>query len=208
VLPDGSLKSYSRASDPDVFEGVAVGLGCLGPISQITVELTPRFNVVQVRKRAGLFLRHLYIKCIILPRQARDKHRESTQKKMTFRMRRALRGAVWGGGGGSGGSGISRARAAGHDGPVGGRDSRGVREIDKVLWLVQRGARNAVKRRINTLTNRPRAHTALPRRAVSVAAVCHCVSSCCSSCAVSGPLLLDFNIESHAFDRQITILVL
>ena len=27
------------------------------------------------------FLRHLYIKCIILPRQARDKHRESTQKK-------------------------------------------------------------------------------------------------------------------------------
>ena len=27
------------------------------------------------------FLRHVYIKCIILPRQARDKHRESTQKK-------------------------------------------------------------------------------------------------------------------------------
>jgi hypothetical protein len=28
-----------------------------------------------------VFSRHLYIKCIILPRQARDKHRESTQKK-------------------------------------------------------------------------------------------------------------------------------
>jgi hypothetical protein len=27
---------------------------------------------------------HLYIKCIILPRQARDKHRESTQKKCRF----------------------------------------------------------------------------------------------------------------------------
>jgi hypothetical protein len=27
------------------------------------------------------FLRHLYIQCIILPRQARDRHRESTQKK-------------------------------------------------------------------------------------------------------------------------------
>jgi hypothetical protein len=27
------------------------------------------------------FLRHLYIKTNILPRQARDKHRESTQKK-------------------------------------------------------------------------------------------------------------------------------
>jgi hypothetical protein len=31
-----------------------------------------------VRKRP--FLRHLYIKCIILPRQARDKHRENLQK--------------------------------------------------------------------------------------------------------------------------------
>ena len=27
------------------------------------------------------FLRHLYVKCIILPRQARDKHRESTRKR-------------------------------------------------------------------------------------------------------------------------------
>jgi hypothetical protein len=36
----------------------------------------------QVRKRH--FLSHLYIKCIILPRQARDKHRESTQKKCRF----------------------------------------------------------------------------------------------------------------------------
>jgi hypothetical protein len=27
---------------------------------------------------------HLYIKCIILPRQARDKHRESTQKEWRF----------------------------------------------------------------------------------------------------------------------------
>jgi hypothetical protein len=29
-------------------------------------------------------LSHLYIETIILPRQARDKHRESTQKKMAF----------------------------------------------------------------------------------------------------------------------------
>jgi hypothetical protein len=36
----------------------------------------------EVRKRH--FLRHLYIKCIILPRQARDKHRESTQKRDVF----------------------------------------------------------------------------------------------------------------------------
>jgi hypothetical protein len=34
--------------------------------------------------RKTAFLSHLYIKTIILPRQARDKHRESTQKKMPF----------------------------------------------------------------------------------------------------------------------------
>jgi hypothetical protein len=31
------------------------------------------------------FLRHLYIKCIILPRQARDKHRENAKKSGVFR---------------------------------------------------------------------------------------------------------------------------
>jgi hypothetical protein len=36
----------------------------------------------KVRKR--LFLRHLYIKCIILPRQARDKHRENSKKSGVF----------------------------------------------------------------------------------------------------------------------------
>jgi hypothetical protein len=35
-----------------------------------------------VRKR--VFLRHLYIKCIILPRQARDKHREISKKGRRF----------------------------------------------------------------------------------------------------------------------------
>jgi hypothetical protein len=34
------------------------------------------------------FLRHLHIKCIILPRQARDKHRESTQKRMRWDQQR------------------------------------------------------------------------------------------------------------------------
>ena len=38
------------------------------------------------------FLRcHLYIKCIILPRQARDKHRESTQKRV-IRVSHSVRG--------------------------------------------------------------------------------------------------------------------
>ena len=39
-------------------------------------------STAQVRKRH--FLRHLYIKINILPRQARDKHRETTQKKVPF----------------------------------------------------------------------------------------------------------------------------
>ncbi len=47
VLPDGSLKAYSREGDPETFDGVVVGLGCLGPISSITLDLTPSFNVVQ-----------------------------------------------------------------------------------------------------------------------------------------------------------------
>ena len=36
---------------------------------------------VQVSKLDAHFLRHLYIKTIILPRQARDKHRENSKKE-------------------------------------------------------------------------------------------------------------------------------
>jgi hypothetical protein len=39
---------------------------------------------VQDSLQKTAFLSHLYITAIILPRQARDKHRESTQKKMPF----------------------------------------------------------------------------------------------------------------------------
>jgi hypothetical protein len=41
--------------------------------------------------KATRFLRHYYIKCIILPRQARDKHRASTQKIVVARF---LRGKI------------------------------------------------------------------------------------------------------------------
>ena len=44
------------------------------------------FNFPMVKKRH--FLRHFILKCIILPRQARDKHRESTQKRVAFPYRR------------------------------------------------------------------------------------------------------------------------
>ena len=39
---------------------------------------------VSIRCENRHFLRHLYIKCIILPRQARDKHREISKKEWRF----------------------------------------------------------------------------------------------------------------------------
>jgi hypothetical protein len=54
-------------------------------------EVPKEFDLISVdvyagekRKRPGVFLRHLYIKVILLPRQARDKHRESTQTRGRF----------------------------------------------------------------------------------------------------------------------------
>jgi hypothetical protein len=44
---------------------------------------TYRFSIILPALRKTAFLSHLHIKTIILPRQARDKHRE-TQKKMPF----------------------------------------------------------------------------------------------------------------------------
>ena len=38
-----------------------------------------------LRLRKTAFLRHLYIKTNILPRQARDKHRENSKKDAVFR---------------------------------------------------------------------------------------------------------------------------
>ena len=41
------------------------------------------------------FLRHLYIKCIFLPRQARDKHGENSKKSGVFRRRCDRCAAAW-----------------------------------------------------------------------------------------------------------------
>jgi hypothetical protein len=48
-----------------------------------TLTSTRNLSGRKVRKRH--FLRHLYIKCIILPRQARDKHREDSKKTVLLR---------------------------------------------------------------------------------------------------------------------------
>ena len=50
-----------------------------GADDQAVIKGTWKSETQTVKKRH--FLRHLCIKCIILPRQARDKHRETTQKK-------------------------------------------------------------------------------------------------------------------------------
>lgn len=43
----GELVQLSREKDPDVFAGVVVGLGALGIVTKITLDLVPRFEVRQ-----------------------------------------------------------------------------------------------------------------------------------------------------------------
>jgi hypothetical protein len=42
-------------------------------------------DLIQLLRKTNLFLSHLYIKTIILPRQAQDKHRENSKKDAVFR---------------------------------------------------------------------------------------------------------------------------
>jgi hypothetical protein len=54
-------------------------------------EITKAYDLMAVGKRH--FIRHFYIKCIILPRQARDKHRENSKKEWRF-LRRTCGGTT------------------------------------------------------------------------------------------------------------------
>ncbi|WP_255462257.1 D-arabinono-1,4-lactone oxidase [Granulicella sp. WH15] len=47
VLPDGTLKTFTREHDAD-FPGIVVGLGALGIITRITLAVEPRFEMTQV----------------------------------------------------------------------------------------------------------------------------------------------------------------
>ena len=47
VTADGELRRFSRAADPDVFPGLVVGLGALGVITRLTLDIVPRFDVRQ-----------------------------------------------------------------------------------------------------------------------------------------------------------------
>jgi hypothetical protein len=73
LYPDDNLRTNTRRNAfpkfyPDKLRTIAQGNG---------------FGLLP--KKKPLFAPFMY-KCIILPRQARDKHRESTQKKMAFRI--------------------------------------------------------------------------------------------------------------------------
>ena len=45
VTADGELRLYSRRDDPEVFPGMVVGLGALGIVTALTLDLVPRFDV-------------------------------------------------------------------------------------------------------------------------------------------------------------------
>jgi alditol oxidase len=47
VTADGQLVGFSRATDPAVFDGMVVGLGALGIVTKITLQLQPTFEVRQ-----------------------------------------------------------------------------------------------------------------------------------------------------------------
>jgi xylitol oxidase len=47
VAADGELRRYTRDDDPDLFPGVVVGLGALGVVTALTLDLVPRFEVAQ-----------------------------------------------------------------------------------------------------------------------------------------------------------------
>ena len=47
VTSDGSLKTLSRTADGDVFDGAVVGLGSLGIVTSLTLDLLPAFDVEQ-----------------------------------------------------------------------------------------------------------------------------------------------------------------
>jgi xylitol oxidase len=44
---DGELRTFTRDADPDVFPGLVVGLGALGVVTRVTLEVVPSYRVRQ-----------------------------------------------------------------------------------------------------------------------------------------------------------------
>jgi xylitol oxidase len=47
LTADGELRDYSRQADPHVFPGLVVGLGALGVVTRLTLDLVPAFELRQ-----------------------------------------------------------------------------------------------------------------------------------------------------------------
>lgn len=48
VLPNGDIKRYDRAScGEEEMASVAVGLGCLGPVSSVAIDICPSYDIAQ-----------------------------------------------------------------------------------------------------------------------------------------------------------------
>ena len=78
---DGLMKRDSFSNYADTAAGV--GLGASGGVFSLDLnELGAA--AIAAGKKTRLFAPEFLLKMIILPRQARDKHRESTQKKDAF----------------------------------------------------------------------------------------------------------------------------
>eukprot|EP01046_Picozoa_sp_COSAG06_P024231 COSAG06_NODE_1963_length_7972_cov_10.409628_9_plen_129_part_00 len=99
-----------------------------------------RLRNLRAGKKAG-FLRHLYIKVIVLPRQARDKHRGSTQKKPTVFSKPTRE---W-----------KTAGSGGYSGRIGGASPDGFGELNvtgKSIYKYRRSQRSSSER-VLTLIN-------------------------------------------------------
>jgi xylitol oxidase len=47
VTADGSVRTYTRDGDPDVFGGLVVGLGALGVVTRVTLDVVPTYRIRQ-----------------------------------------------------------------------------------------------------------------------------------------------------------------
>jgi hypothetical protein len=79
-VPSLSWQNEARFSHLFCFASVVVIVFLL----QAREEVTPSLLLIILPLLKTAFLSHLYIKPIILPRQARDKHRENSKKRCRF----------------------------------------------------------------------------------------------------------------------------
>ena len=81
------VDAQSATTEQQQQQGAGAAGELLSPLAvlRLLVRRTAFWHLTLAKVKKRHFLSHLYIKTMILPRQARDKQRESTQKKCRFR---------------------------------------------------------------------------------------------------------------------------